>query len=53
MAGGACGVMGQPSRGSMATIRDVASRAGVSVATVSAVMNETRFVAAETKGGVF
>ena len=36
----------------MATIRDVASRAGVSVATVSAVTNETRFVAAETKAGV-
>lgn len=33
----------------MATIRDVASRAGVSVATVSHVINESRFVAPGTK----
>jgi LacI family transcriptional regulator len=36
----------------MATIRDVAIRAGVSVATVSHVMNESRFVAPETKARV-
>jgi LacI family transcriptional regulator len=36
----------------MATIRDVAERAGVSVATVSHVMNESRFVAPETKARV-
>jgi len=36
----------------MATIRDVANRAGVSVATVSHVVNESRFVAAETKARV-
>ena len=34
---------------SMATIRDVAARAGVSVATVSHVMNESRFVSEDTK----
>ena len=33
----------------MATIRDVAARAGVSVATVSHVMNESRFVTEDTK----
>lgn len=33
----------------MATIRDVASRAGVSVATVSHVVNDSRYVAPETK----
>jgi LacI family transcriptional regulator len=33
----------------MATIRDVALKAGVSVATVSHVMNESRYVAPETK----
>ena len=33
----------------MATIRDVADRAGVSVATVSHVINESRFVSPETK----
>jgi LacI family transcriptional regulator len=36
----------------MATIRDVANRAGVSVATVSHVVNESRFVAEETKARV-
>lgn len=36
----------------MATIRDVASRAGVSVATVSHVMNGSRSVAEETKARV-
>jgi len=36
----------------MANIRDVASRAGVSVATVSHVVNESRFVADETKARV-
>ena len=36
----------------MATIRDVATRAGVSVATVSHVMNGSRSVAAETKARV-
>ena len=34
---------------SMATIRDVAAWAGVSVATVSHVMNESRFVTEDTK----
>lgn len=36
----------------MVTIRDVANRAGVSVATVSHVVNESRFVAADTKARV-
>jgi LacI family transcriptional regulator len=36
----------------MANIRDVASRAGVSVATVSHVINESRFVAEDTKARV-
>lgn len=36
----------------MATIRDVATHAGVSVATVSHVMNESRFVKPETKARV-
>ncbi|MGC9530635.1 MAG: LacI family DNA-binding transcriptional regulator, partial [Candidatus Bipolaricaulaceae bacterium] len=36
----------------MTTIRDVAARAGVSVATVSHVINGTRKVAAETAGRV-
>ena len=33
----------------MATIKDVAKRAGVSTTTVSHVINKTRFVAEETK----
>ncbi|RLR17485.1 LacI family DNA-binding transcriptional regulator, partial [Sodalis-like symbiont of Bactericera trigonica] len=33
----------------MATIKDVAKRAGVSTTTVSHVINKTRFVAPETK----
>src|ERR1700740_2978858 len=36
----------------MANIRDVASRAGVSVATVSHVVNDSRFVTEETKARV-
>lgn len=36
----------------MVTIRDVAKRASVSVATVSHVMNESRFVKPETKARV-
>jgi LacI family transcriptional regulator len=36
----------------MANIRDVANRAGVSVATVSHVVNDSRFVAEETKARV-
>ena len=38
--------------GGMATIKDVAARAGVSVATVSHVMNESRFVTEDTKNRV-
>jgi len=37
----------------MATIKDVAKRANVSTATVSHVINQTRFVADETKNSVF
>ncbi len=36
----------------MANIRDVAEKAGVSVSTVSHVINETRFVSEETRGRV-
>lgn len=36
----------------MATIKDVAKKAGVSIATVSHVINETRYVSAETAGKV-
>jgi LacI family transcriptional regulator len=36
----------------MATIREVAAKAGVSVSTVSHVVNETRFVSEETRGRV-
>lgn len=36
----------------MATIKDVAKRAGVSTTTVSHVINKTRFVAEETKAAV-
>src|SRR5712692_7644535 len=39
----------QPERASIATITDVAARAGVSVATVSYVLNETRKVRPETE----
>lgn len=37
----------------MATIKDVAKRAGVSTTTVSHVINKTRFVAEETKAAVW
>lgn len=37
----------------MATIKDVAKRAGVSTTTVSHVINKTRFVAEETKTAVW
>ncbi|SUB17056.1 Purine nucleotide synthesis repressor [Pantoea agglomerans] len=37
----------------MATIKDVAKRAGVSTTTVSHVINKTRFVAEETRNAVW
>lgn len=37
----------------MATIKDVAKRAGVSTTTVSHVINKTRFVADDTKAAVW
>lgn len=37
----------------MANIKEVAARAGVSTTTVSHVINETRFVAEETRERVF
>ncbi|MCE1831202.1 LacI family DNA-binding transcriptional regulator, partial [Enterobacter hormaechei] len=37
----------------MATIKDVAKRAGVSTTTVSHVINKTRFVAEDTKAAVW
>ena len=37
----------------MATIKDVAKRAGVSTTTVSHVINKTRFVAEDTKTAVW